>query len=402
MGTHIEEVQAEGHLVDSGIVSKMFDSIIKNDGQFKVTEFRMGRTNLEPSVMKIQIITTTKEKLNFIIKELHNIGCVPLETKNARLNPSEKDGTVPDDFYSTTNQKTYVKLKDEWKLVKNARMDSVIVIRDNLPAATLMRDVKKEDMIVCGLNGIKVVPEFKERDRGVFEFMNNEVSSERRVETAVKHLAVMMKQVKKNNGKIAVVAGPVVVHTGGVNGLSKLIREGYVDILLSGNALAVHDIENAFYGTSLGVNVGTGIPEEHGHRNHMSAINIIRRAGGVKDAVNKRLLKTGIMYECIKRNIPFVLAGSLRDDGPLPEVIMDMYEAQKAYKDSLRGVNMAIMLSSMLHSIATGNMLPAYVKTVCVDINPAVVTKLADRGSHQTIGIVTDVGLFLDLLAKEF
>jgi lysine-ketoglutarate reductase/saccharopine dehydrogenase-like protein (TIGR00300 family) len=231
--------------------------------------------------------------------------------------------------------------------------------------------------------------------------MSAEISSERKVELAVRDLAKMMRGIVERKGKIAVVAGPVVVHTGGSDDLAALIRSGYVDVLLGGNAVAVHDIEHALYRTSLGVDLTTGRPVDAGHRNHMAAINAIRTAGGISNAVHSGLLKSGVMYECAVNDVPFVLAGSLRDDGPLPETIMDLYEAQAAYTDALRDTDLVLMLASMLHSIAVGNMLPSRVVTVCVDINPAVVTKLNDRGSGQALGIVTDVGLFLNLLAQE-
>ena len=231
--------------------------------------------------------------------------------------------------------------------------------------------------------------------------MSNEISSERKVEIAARELAKMIKRIKSRGGKIVIVGGPVVVHTGGVESLSLLIRKGYVDVLLGGNAIAVHDLENALFGTSLGVNLATGKPVDAGHRNHMAAINAVNSAGGIKRAVETGMIKSGIMYECVMNNVPFVLAGSLRDDGPLSETIMDLVDAQKAYAEQLKGADLVLMLATMLHSIAAGNMLPASVKTVCVDINPAVVTKLSDRGSNQARGIVTDVGLFLHILARE-
>ena len=197
-----------------------------------------------------------------------------------------------------------------------------------------------------------------------------------------------------------VVAGPVVVHTGGVPGLSTLIRRGYVHALLAGNALAVHDIEAAVCGTSLGIRQSDGRQEEHGHRNHMRAINTINHAGSIPAAVASGRLTTGVMYECVRAGVPFVLAGSLRDDGPLPDCVTDMNVAQDKYAEQIQGAGLVLCLSSMLHTIATGNMLPSWVKMVCVDINPAVATKVSDRGSGQTVAVVTDVGLFLDHLAK--
>jgi lysine-ketoglutarate reductase/saccharopine dehydrogenase-like protein (TIGR00300 family) len=216
----------------------------------------------------------------------------------------------------------------------------------------------------------------------------------------VSRIAAMMQDTRAAGGRIAVVAGPVVVHTGGGAYFCDLIRRGFVDVLLAGNALAVHDVEQALFGTSLGVDLETGKPIEGGHRHHMRAINAIFRAGSLRAAVEQGVLTSGVMHECIRRNIEYVLAGSIRDDGPLPDTVSDLVEAQDRYAAALQGVKLVLVLSSMLHGIGVGNMLPASVRLVCVDINPAVVTKLADRGSSQTIGIVTDVGLFLRQLAS--
>jgi lysine-ketoglutarate reductase/saccharopine dehydrogenase-like protein (TIGR00300 family) len=292
-------------------------------------------------------------------------------------------------------------MKGKWVEVDKQRMDAVIVAANGHAECRKLRDVKAGDPIVCGHDGIRVTPEFRERDRLGFAFMNNDVSSERRVEGSVARIAKMMREVKKAGGRIAVVAGPVVVHTGGVEHFSDLIRQGFVDVVLAGNALAVHDIEFALSGTSLGIDLAAGAPVEQGHRNHMAAINTINRAGGIRAAVETGILTSGVMYECVKNNVDFVLAGSIRDDGPLPETLMDLITAQERYAAALSGnVQMVLMLSSMLHSIGVGNMLPSWVRVVCVDINPAVVTKLSDRGSAQTVGVVTDVGLFLHRLAE--
>jgi lysine-ketoglutarate reductase/saccharopine dehydrogenase-like protein (TIGR00300 family) len=274
-------------------------------------------------------------------------------------------------------------------------MDAVVVIEDGRASCRKLREIRKGDEVVCGVRGIKIVPEFQARDRLGFAFMTNEISSERRVEVGVARIAEMMKEARKAGDRIAVVAGPVVVHTGGDTYFCELIRRGYVDVLLAGNALAVHDVEQALYGTSLGVDLETGKAIEGGHRHHMRAINTIYRAGGLKPAVDQGVLKSGVMYECIRHGVTCVLAGSIRDDGPLPDTVVDLVEAQDLYTEALQGVKLVLVLSTMLHGIGVGNMLPAWVRLVCVDINPAVVTKLADRGSSQTIGLVTDVGLFL-------
>jgi lysine-ketoglutarate reductase/saccharopine dehydrogenase-like protein (TIGR00300 family) len=279
-------------------------------------------------------------------------------------------------------------------------MDAAIVVAGGKATCRKLRDIRTGDRIVCGMHGVRVMPDVQSRDRPTFGFMSNEVSSERRVETAVARVAGLMRRTREEGGRIAFVAGPVIVHTGGTDYFCELIRHGYVDLLLSGNALAVHDVEFALSGTSLGIDLSSGHPVEHGHRNHMRAINAIRRAGGIAPAVAAGVLRSGVMHACHTHKVRYILAGSIRDDGPLPETIMDLVAAQDAYAEALAGVDMVVMLSSMLHSIGVGNMLPSWVKVVCVDINPAVVTKLADRGSTQTIGIVTDVGLFLHQLAE--
>jgi lysine-ketoglutarate reductase/saccharopine dehydrogenase-like protein (TIGR00300 family) len=293
-----------------------------------------------------------------------------------------------------------VRLGGRWVEVESQRMDAVIVVTGQTAACRKLRDVKGGEAIVCGHDGIRVTPEFRERDRLGFAFMSNDVSSERRVEGSVARIAQMMRDVKAAGGRIAVVAGPVVVHTGGVEHFAALVRQGYVDVVLAGNALAVHDIEFALSGTSLGIDLAEGAPVEQGHRNHMAAINTVNRAGGIRQAVEQGVLRSGVMYECVTHGVDYVLAGSIRDDGPLPDTVMDLVQAQERYAEALASVQLVLMLSSMLHSIGVGNMLPSWVRVVCVDINPAVVTKLSDRGSQQTVGVVTDVGLFLHRLAE--
>jgi len=394
-------LEASGHLIDSGLMAAIMDAVIVGGGEFEILEFDVGRTNEDASRLVIQLSAPDAERLGAIVGELHRLGCFSAEAAGATLKPAEADGTVAPDFYSTTNATTMVRLDGEWVTVANQRMDSMIVVEAGRPSCRLLREVKKGDLVVCGYEGVRVVPEFKARDRHEFSFMSAEISSERKVELAVRDLAKMMREVHAREGKIVVVGGPVVVHTGGSDDLAALIQSGYVQALLGGNAIAVHDIEAALFGTSLGVDLLTGRPVDAGHRNHMAAINAVRAAGGIKKAVHSGLIKSGVMYECVVNDVPFALAGSLRDDGPLPATIMDLYEAQAAYARQLEGADLVLMLSSMLHSIAVGNMLPSKVVTVCVDINPAVVTKLNDRGSGQALGIVTDVGLFLNLLARE-
>ena len=395
-----DTIEAEGHLIDSGLLSAIFDKIIEQKAAYEILHFDIGRTNDQPSRIEMRITAPEAAVLDELLQQLTTFGCHPVGERDALIKPAEKDRCVPDDFYSTTNHRTHVRLRGRWIEVEQQRMDAVIVQTDSRAVCRKLRDVKAGDAIVCGHEGIRVTPEFKERDRHGFAFMSNDVSSERRVEGSVARIAAMMRDVKKTGGRIAVVAGPVVVHTGGVEHFSELIRRGFVDVVLAGNALAVHDIEYALSGTSLGFDLVAGAPVEQGHRNHMAAINTINRAGGIRQAVACGVLKSGVMFECVNHDVDFVLAGSIRDDGPLPETLMDLVEAQERYAEALSNVQLVLMLSSMLHSIGVGNMLPSWVRVVCVDINPAVVTKLSDRGSTQTVGVVTDVGLFLHRLAE--
>ena len=395
-----ETVEAEGHLIDSGVLSGIMDKIIEVRASYEILSFDIGRTNDDVSRIRMKVTAPDGGSLADLLQQLTTYGCHAVKEKDVVVKPAEKDRCVPDDFYSTTNHRTYVRLGGDWVEVERQRMDAVVVVANGRAACRKLRDVKAGESVVCGHHGIKVTPEFRERDRMGFAFMSNDVSSERRVEGSVSRIAEMMRDVKKAGGRIAVVAGPVVVHTGGVEHFGAIVRRGFVDVVLAGNALAVHDVEFALSGTSLGIDLQAGAPVEQGHRNHMAAINTINRAGGLRQAVESGVLKSGVMYECVTHNVPFVLAGSIRDDGPLPETVMDLIDAQEQYAAALSGVQLVLMLSSMLHSIGVGNMLPSWVRVVCVDINPAVVTKLSDRGSSQTVGVVTDVGLFLHRLAE--
>jgi lysine-ketoglutarate reductase/saccharopine dehydrogenase-like protein (TIGR00300 family) len=396
-----DTIEAHGHLIDSGLLSSIFDKIIEHRSAYEILKFDIGRTNDDVSSLEMRVTAPDRHTLEELLQLLTTFGCHPVRQRDTLVKPAEKDRCVPDDFYSTTNHRTQVRLDGRWIDVDKQRMDAVIVVGDGRAECRKLRDVRAGDPVVCGHDGIRVMPEFRERDRHGFAFMSNDVSSERRVEGSVARIAQMMRDVKQAGGRIAVVAGPVVVHTGGVEHFAKIIRGGFVDVVLAGNALAVHDIEFALSGTSLGIDLVAGAPVEQGHRNHMAAINTINRAGSIRAAVETGVLRSGVMYECVKHGVEFVLAGSIRDDGPLPETLMDLVEAQEQYAAALAGnVHMVLMLSSMLHSIGVGNMLPSWVRVVCVDINPAVVTKLSDRGSSQTVGVVTDVGLFLHRLAE--
>jgi len=398
---HSEVVEAEGHLIDSQLLNQIFDAVIKNGASFDVLHFEIGRTNEEPSAIAMRVTSAHAAALKRVLEELVTLGCRLAREQDARLCPTDRDGCVPDDFYSTTNHRTLVRYGGRWLEVAEQRMDAVIVLEAGRAVCRKLRDVRADDAIVCGVEGVRVVPEFRERDRLGFAFMTTEISSERRVDVNVARIAAMMRDVKLGGGRVAMVVGPVAIHTGGAGHFTNLIRSGYVDVLLAGNALAVHDVEQALFGTSLGVDLETGKAIDGGHRHHMRAINVIRRCGGLRQAVEQGVLTSGVMYECVTRGVEYVLAGSIRDDGPLPDTLMNLIEAQDRYATALRGVKLVLVLSTMLHGIGVGNMLPSWVRMVCVDINPAVVTKLADRGSGQTIGIVTDVGLFLHQLAHK-
>lgn len=396
-----ETIQARGHLIDSQHLNHIFDKVIERGAEYEVLRFDIGRTNDEQSFIQLRLRSPSQEALRELLKELVPFGAELVDERDARFEPAPKDRCVDHDFYSTTNFKTQVRRNGKWLDVMHQRMDAVVVDEGARIVCRKLRDVKRGDRVLCGVEGVRVQPEFRERDRHGFAFMSNDISSERRVEVSVSKVAEMMRDVRGSGGRIAFVAGPVVIHTGGIEYFGDLIEKGWVDVLLSGNALAVHDIEFALYGTSLGVDLQTGSPVEEGHKNHMRAINAVNHAGSIAEAVEQGVLKHGIMHACVTHEVDFVLAGSIRDDGPLPDTLMDLIEAQEAYARALEGCKMVIMLSTMLHSIGVGNMLPSWVRVVCVDINPAVVTKLADRGSAQTLGIVTDVGLFLHQLATK-
>jgi lysine-ketoglutarate reductase/saccharopine dehydrogenase-like protein (TIGR00300 family) len=396
-----EVVEAEGHLIDSHVMEQIFDKVVEYHGRFEVERFQIGRTNSDPSYLRLKVETPDQGAMEHLLQQLLTLGCSPLDNTDAQLRRIERDCCAPEDFYSTTNHRTLVRHGQQWIEVQDQRMDALVVIKDGAAWCRKLRDIRAGDNVVTGMKGIRVIPESKERDRLAFAFMSNGISSERQVETAVKQTATLMRAARDEGKDIIVVAGPVVVHTGGARGLVELIRNGWVNAVLTGNALGVHDVEAAMLGTSLGVRLSDGRQEEHGHRNHMRAINMVYNAGGIRGAVESGRLKSGVLYECVRHKVPFVLAGSLRDDGPLPDTITDMNIAQDVYAEHLKSAGLVLCLGSMLHSIAVGNMLPGRVKIVCVDINPAVATKVSDRGTGQAVGVVTDVGLFLNLLPAE-
>lgn len=395
-------IEVAGHLLDTGLMNRLFDLITDGGGGFRVEQFTVGQRHDQQSLARVRVTAPSEERLDLIVNRLQPLGAVAAsEPTDARIEPVPQDGVAPQTFYSTTIYPTDVRLDERWIRATGQRMDAVLVVEDDAVRCSLIRDLRKDDRVVCGVDGVRVDRPEAARADGDFAFMSAGVSSERRVEGAVEELAWEMKRIKARDGRIVFVAGPVVIHTGGGPHLQRIIRAGYVDALLTGNALPVHDIEMNLFGTSLGVDLARGVGVHGGHQHHIKAINRVRAAGSIRAAVEQGVVTDGVMHACVERGVEYVLAGSIRDDGPLPDTMMDLCEAQAAYANAIEGAEMILMLSSMLHSIGVGNMTRAGVRLVCVDISPAVVTKLADRGSVESTGIVTDVGLFLNLLARQ-
>lgn len=402
MAGFTEEIEVKGHLIDSSILTKIFDVIMDLDGEFDVLDIRVGKRKLDPSFARLAIHAKSQKQLDKILESVYRRGAVSPDQREVRLRAATRDMVMPDNFYSTTNNHTHVFYKNKWIKVDNMMMDKCIVVSGGRASCVPIRDVKKGDMIVTGDAGVKITPLERPREgANVFEFMGSSSSSERPTRHIARQVALDMIRTKNGGGKIVLVGGPAIVHTGAAPAVAELVRKGYIQGVLAGNALAVHDIEYATLGTSLGMNVSDGTLAVRGHRNHMDAINSVFRAGSIPKMVRSGRLTGGIMYECVKNGVPFVLAASIRDDGPLPDVITDIARAQKEYKKILRGTTMVIMVSTMLHSIATGNMLPADVKVIVVDISQPTVTKLMDRGTWQALGIVSDVGAFLPMVAEQ-
>jgi len=373
-------------------------------GDFNVLEFHVGKKKDELSYARLLISGNDKKHLDQLLASIYIEGAQPTEIDGVILKGAPNDMVMPIDFYSTTNNATQIFLNNEWIDVQNMMMDKCIVvdIRNKNAECRKIRDIRKGDSIVTGEKGVRILPEERPREGvDIFQFMSSSSSSERPTQQIARKIARDIYNTKSTGGKIVVTAGPVVVHSGAAEFLAKMIRMGYIDGLLTGNALAVHDIENSLFGTSLGMNVKNGTLSIRGHRNHMQAINEVFRAGSIEQMVKKNVLKSGIMYECIKNNVQYSLCGSIRDDGPIPGVITDVIEAQDSYREILTDTKMVLMLSTMLHSIAVGNMIPARVKVVAVDISQAVVTKLLDRGTTQAIGVVSDIGAFLPMVLNQ-
>ena len=399
----VEEIELQGHIIDSLLLPKVLDEILTRGGTYTIKKIDLGRQREDPSKAKIEIKADSQEQLDDIMEAVHDHGAVPTLQRDCEFELADMNGAFPERFYSTTNFRTQVRIGGDWVDVDDQEMDCGIVLdlKKQTARCIAMVHVKKNQPIVVGHQGVRVMPAETAARTSLFEFMSSAVSSEKPKGVTVREIAATIKRTKAAGEKILAVLGPAVVHTGSVEHICELIKLGYLDVLFAGNALATHDIEQALFGTSLGVWLDRGLPAEEGHEHHLRAINTIRRLGGIEAAVKKGNLKSGIMFECVQHAIPFVLAGSIRDDGPLPEVITDTLVAQDVMREKIKGVGFCFMIATMLHSIATGNLLPAAVKVACVDINPATVTKLADRGSQQTVGVVTDAEPFLRALVAE-
>jgi lysine-ketoglutarate reductase/saccharopine dehydrogenase-like protein (TIGR00300 family) len=398
-----QEIELSGHIIDSGIMTQLFDKIMDMGGNFEILVFDIGKKKTDPSYARLRVAAANREQLGFILSELHRLGARPLEVRDVHLVPAERDHVGPKGFYLTTNHLTDVKYNEEWIPVEFIEMDCLIIVDKPAKRAvcTPLSKLKKGDLVVVGEQGVKVHYPERPREQSNFEFMHGTVSSERPSVTLIAKIAREIIDVHKKGGKIILVGGPAIIHTGAGKVVAAMVQKGYINVLFAGNALATHDIEHNIFGTSLGMDISTGKPVMGGHKHHIYAINEILRAGSIRNAVEKGVITGGIMFECVSNNVPFVLAGSIRDDGPLPDVITDVIQAQDAMRCHLDGCSMVLMVATLLHSVAVGNCLQSGVKTICVDINPAALTKLMDRGTMQAIGIVSDAGTFFPLLAEQ-
>lgn len=400
---HVEEVEIRGHIIDSLLLPKVLDLITSRGGAFRIKKIAIGQARSDPSEALVEVQAPSRELLDEILANIYDHGATPTQASDCSVQAADMDGAFPEAFYSSTNQRTEIRVQGRWLQVADQEMDCGVLLSPSRSTARCvpMTDVRTGDLIVCGHAGVRVFPQPRATDRQMFEFMGSSVSTEKPKGVAVREIAKELIHARQEGGRTLLVGGPAIVHTGSGEHLCELIRGGYVDVLFAGNALATHDIEQALYGTSLGVHLEHGLAAEAGHEHHLRAINRIRRAGGIRQAVGAGLLNTGIMYECVERGVDYLLAGSIRDDGPLPDVVTDVLEAQRQMRQKIHGVTFCLMIATTLHSIAVGNLLPAWVKVVCVDINPTTVVKLNDRGSFQTVGLVTDVEPFLRALVQE-
>jgi lysine-ketoglutarate reductase/saccharopine dehydrogenase-like protein (TIGR00300 family) len=404
-----EIVRLDGHVVDSLLLAKVLDAIVDAGASYEILELDMGTTSLDQSHVRIRVGAADEVTLETLLTDVQVHGVNREDASDAELVAAPADGVLPTDFYSTTNLVTRVRVDGRWIESGRPEMDCALVVDSGAESSPRVRvvpmhRVQAGEAVVVGWRGVRVETPARPDDAEGFGFMTSEVSSEKPKAVSLARVAASIRDARDRRergtgGRVVAVCGPAVVHTGAAPALARLVRDGWVQLLFAGNGFATHDIESNVLGTSLGVSLGEGILAEHGHSNHLRVINEVRRFGSIAAAVEAGWLRSGVLYECVRAGVPFVLGGSVRDDGPLPDVISDTVAAADAMRHHLDGVDVAIMLATTLHAIATGNLLPAGVETYCVDINQAVVTKLADRGSHQALGIVTDVGLFMGDLA---
>ncbi|MBN2580103.1 MAG: TIGR00300 family protein [Pirellulales bacterium] len=398
---HVEDVEIRGHIIESLILPKVLDCIVNNGGAFRIKQVAVGQAQKDPSYALIEVQARDQDTLDLILAQVADHGAVATKAQDCSLAAADIEGAFPEGFYSTTNQRTEVRLAGQWTPVADQEMDCGVRVEAGAARCVPMTDVRLGDAIVVGHTGVRVFPEERPRESQGFAFMESNVSTEKPKGVATREVARALLQNRAAGGKTLLVGGPAIVHTGSGQFVQQLIRRRYIDLLFAGNALATHDIEQALFGTSLGVYLEQGGLAETGHEHHLRAINRIRRAGGIRQAVDSGLLRSGIMFECVRQGVDFLLAGSIRDDGPLPEVVTDVLDAQRQMREKVRGVTFCLMIATTLHSVAVGNLLPAWVKVVCVDINPSTIIKLSDRGSFQTAGLVTDVEPFLRVLIEE-
>jgi lysine-ketoglutarate reductase/saccharopine dehydrogenase-like protein (TIGR00300 family) len=399
----VEDIEVRGHIIDSLILPKVLDGITAAGGHFRIKDIAIGQDRRDPSFARIEVSAESEGALQQILAQIADHGATPIHGADARLVTADMHGVFPEGFYSTTNQRTEVRLGGHWREVVEQEMDCGIVVddADSAPRCVAMSDVERGMPIVVGHLGVRVFPLERQEQGHAFAFMNSAVSTEKPKGVVIREIARQLFANRTGPGRTLLVGGPAIVHTGSGPLVSQLIRGGYIHKLFAGNALATHDIEQALFGTSLGVNLREGTIVDAGHEHHLRAINRIRRAGSIAAAVDSGVLASGIMHDCVRHGVAFHLSGSIRDDGPLPDVVTDALECQRVMRGMVRDVTFCLMVATTLHSVAVGNLLPATVKVVCVDINPSTVIKLNDRGSFQTVGLVTDVEPFLRALVDE-
>ena len=409
MASTQETVLLSGHIIDSLILAKVLDTILMMGGTFDLEEVSIGKTRNEPSRARIIVRASSRNLLADILQAIQPHGASVDRELDCQSKPAPSDGVFPEDFYATTHLPTQIRIAGQWLDVEGIEMDLGIVVNPKKTGASAMPmgNVRRGDLVVTGRTGIRVTPLQRPQERDVFSFMESQVSAERPHGHIIADVAKRMRVLREGFGtgrpdcKVLLAGGPAIIHAGGRDALTWLIDEGFIHVLFCGNALAAHDMEAELYGTSLGYGLAAGRAVPHGHEHHLRTINRVRGIGSIQKAVDTGMIKQGIMAACVKRGVQVVMAGTIRDDGPLPGVVTDSVAAQAAMRAAIPGVGLALLIASTLHSVATGNLLPATIPTVCVDVNPAVPTKLADRGSFQAVGLVMDAASFLRDVARE-